>query len=454
MPSPHRTGGVRGTPGTGPPEDHGVRGTPGTGPPEDHGVRGGTAASAVTGLCQLVLDVRLIALSLTMIGRTVAGSRSGWLTLTLLGGLFGSYVPLRRWHLVGPALMRHPLLLGADACFAVVVLALTGVTSPFFYFTVGTAMLAGVLYGGRGAAVFSVLLVLGYWAVVALETGALDAPASASFQTVVGLPALYPITAVAGASLRALLERQDAAAAALRQAAETAAAAEERERLAREMHDSVTKTLYGIGLSAAALPAWLERDPAVGVEQARALARAAETASREARALIASLRAGEVEEPLADAVREVASGWCRRARVGLRLDLAGAADADPAARYELVCVLREALANVERHAAASLVAVRLRALPGGVELQVADDGRGFVPRADPEGLEAAGHYGVVGMRERLRRAGGALALRSRPGRGTTVTATVRAAAPPGAAGRPTTTTTTAAATAAAAGGAG
>src|SRR5215218_4395449 len=141
--------------------------------------------TAITGLCQLVLDVRLIALGVTVIGLAVTGDRSGWLTLALLVGLLGSYLPLRRWQWIGPTLMRHPLLLGADVAFAVVMLALMGTTSPFFYFTVGTAMLAGILYGGRGAVVFSVLLVLGYWAVVALEADAPAAAATASFQTLV-----------------------------------------------------------------------------------------------------------------------------------------------------------------------------------------------------------------------------------------------------------------------------
>jgi signal transduction histidine kinase len=378
--------------------------------------------TAITGLCQLVLDVRLIALGVTVIGLAVTGDRSGWLTLALLVALVvGSYLPLRRWQWIGPTLMRHPLLLGADVAFAVVMLALMGTTSPFFYFTVGTAMLAGILYGGRGAVVFSVLLVLGYWAVVALEAGAAAAAATASFQTLVGLPALYPITAVAGASLRGMLERQAAA-------AEAAAAAEERSRLAREMHDSVTKTLFGIGLSAAALADWVERDPPAGVERARALAGAAQAATREVRELIACLRADRLDESLGAAVQELVADWRRRSGVPVRLDVASAVDLDPTTRYELVCVLREALANVERHAAAGRVTVGLRDVAGGVELSVGDDGRGFAPPADPAGLQAAGHFGVVGMGERARRVGGVLELWSRPGQGTTVRVTIPALA--------------------------
>ena len=112
----------------------------------------------------------------------------------------------------------------------------------------------------------------------------------------------------------------------------------------------------------------------------------------------------------------------------MRLDVATAVVLDPTTRYELVCVLREALANVERHAAAGRVTVGLRDVDGGVELSVSDDGHGFAPPADPAGLQSAGHFGVVGMGERARRVGGVLVLRSRPGQGTTVRVTVPATA--------------------------
>jgi signal transduction histidine kinase len=371
-----------------------------------------------------VLDVRLIALSLTFIGFALAGRGTGWLALALLAAVFASYVPLRRWHLVGPTLVRHPLFLGADAAFAVVMLALTGSTSPFFYFTVGTAALAGILYGGRGAALFSALLVLGYWAVVAFEAGAPSPAVTGSFQTLVGMPALYPVTAAAGAALRKLLERQAAAAEALRRAGEAEAAAEERARLAREMHDSVTKTLFGIELSVAALADRIERDPVAGLEQARSLASAAGTASLQARELIACLRADRPDESLAETVRALTARWAETAAVPVRADIDAGVDLDRDARYELVCVLREALANVERHAAARRVTVRLRAVAGGVELEVRDEGRGFVPAEDLSGLQSAGHYGIVGMGERARRAGGRLQLHSRPGEGTSVRVTV------------------------------
>jgi signal transduction histidine kinase len=384
-------------------------------------------AAAVGGLCRLVLDVRLIAIALTVAG-TVARGNSGALTFALLLIMVTSYLPLRRWQRLGPELLRHPLYLGVDVALAVVILAVAGTSSPFFYFTAGTAMLAGILYGRGGAALFAGVLVLGYLAVVALETD--GAAAAGSFQTLVGLPMLYPILAATGVGLRGLLDRQAKSAADLRAATEAAAAAEERARLAREMHDSLAKSLHGIALSASALVSWIQRDPDVGLERARELASAASGASEEARELLADLRADHLEEPFPQVVREIAAAWSERAGTPLEVVVDDAVDLDPGARYELACVLREALSNVERHAGAGHVAVRLSASGGQAALEVGDDGKGFAAPDDLVQLAAGGHYGVVGMSERACRVGGRLTVEAHPGDGTTIRVTAPLGAPP------------------------
>ena len=387
-------------------------------------------AAAVGGLCQLVLDVRLIAIALTVVG-TVANGGTGALTLALLLIMVTSYLPLRRWQRLGPELLRHPLYLGVDAALAILILAVAGTSSPFFYFTAGTAMLAGILYGRGGAALFAGLLAAGYLAVVTVEADA-AAAADLSFQTLVGLPALYPILAATGVGLRRLLDRQAESAEALRVATEAAAAADERARLAREMHDSLAKTLHGISLSASALVSWIQRDPDVGLRRARELASAATGASEEARELLADLRADHLDEPFPQVVRELAARWAEQAgtAVGVEVEVDDAVDLDPGARYELTCVLREALSNVERHAGAGHVGIRLAASGGNAELQISDDGKGFAAPDDLAQLAAGGHYGVVGMSERACRVGGRLTVEARPGDGTTIRVTAPLGAPP------------------------
>jgi signal transduction histidine kinase len=392
--------------------------------------RADDTAAAVAGLCRLVLDLRLLAIAFTVLGTAGGGHGSGWVTLALLLVMVTSYLPLRRWQRLGPELLRHPLYLGVDAALAVAILAVAGSSSPFFYFTVGTAILAGILYGRAGAAVFSAVLMLGYLAVVAFEASSAPEPVL-SFQTLLGLPLLYPILAAAGATLRGLLDRQARDAEALRAATEAAAAAEERARLAREMHDSLAKSLHGIALGASALVAWIQRDPAVGVERARDLANAASGASDEARRLLSDLRADRLDETFPSAVREIAGRWSQRTGIAVRVDVDDAVDLDPGVRYELACVLRETLTNVELHAGADRVDVRLATVAGQAELQVSDDGKGFAPPDDLVQLASDGHYGVVGMSERASRVDGRLTVLARPGHGTTVrvTAPLAGAAP-------------------------
>jgi signal transduction histidine kinase len=103
--------------------------------------------------------------------------------------------------------------------------------------------------------------------------------------------------------------------------------------------------------------------------------------------------------------------------VGLPVTEALDAGASEAIEY----VLREALRNVEKHANASTVSVELALVDGAVRVTVTDDGRGFeVGALDDDG----GHYGLVGMRERLVDAGGDLTVHSAPGEGTTLAAVV------------------------------
>jgi len=169
----------------------------------------------------------------------------------------------------------------------VAILVLTGVDSPFFFFTVATALLGGLVYGYPGAALFSGLLILGYYWAIDVRSGVdhIDH----DFNTMVVLPALYPIVAAAGAGTRRLLDRQAAAESALSDQARMLAGQEERERLARDMHDSLAKTVHGIGFAALALSRRIKVDPPGAVEDARKLAEDARTAAQEAREFHAAL---------------------------------------------------------------------------------------------------------------------------------------------------------------------
>jgi signal transduction histidine kinase len=217
-----------------------------------------------------------------------------------------------------------------------------------------------------------------------------------------------------------LLVEQTRASERLRASFGETVAAEERARLAREMHDSLAKTLHGIALSADGLRNWVQRSPEVAAAKANDLARAAEVASAEARQLIGNLRADAGDRPLDELLRATVTGWSQDTGTHTELHL-GPMALDATARYELLCVLREALRNVERHAEARRVVVTLADEGDRAWLEVRDDGRGFaLDVSQAEAWQRAGHYGLVGMSERAERAGGSLEIRSTPGEGSTV----------------------------------
>ena len=207
------------------------------------------------------------------------------------------------------------------------------------------------------------------------------------------LPALYPIVAVAGAGARRLLDRQAEAEDALGEQERMLAAQAERERLARDMHDSLAKTVHGIGFAALALSRRIEVDPEGAVEDALKLAADARTAAQEARELLSGLRGrDDAELPLPTAIRSEAARWGERTGIAVGGSLDDVGPLPSLALRELRWILKEALANVERYAHATRVDVHLRRLGDRVVLTIADDGDGFEA---PDDLEALAGVGLV-----------------------------------------------------------
>jgi signal transduction histidine kinase len=370
----------------------------------------------VDDLCRVLIMVRLAALVLSIPAEL---QREPWrpeVALAQVGVGLATVLVLMRWRDAKPW-FSHPAYMTLDVAATVGMVGVTGTEGPFFSYTLGTAGLAGVVFGRRGAILASTTLVAGYW-VVLLAEGAGSDP---SFQTLVGRPALYPVFAIAGAALRNLLQREAEHIAALHAARAEVAAQHERARLSRELHDFLGKSLAGLSLGAAGLVTLIGRDKDLARVRAGEFAAATAAAARDARQLVRELRTDTTEGTLAEAVRRTVAE-CRE-RTGLRAELSvddevRVGDAD---RHELLCVLREALLNVARHARATTVSVALRRDADQVALVVRDDGRGM-PAADVAALLARGSFGVAGMHERMVRVGGSLVIESTPDTGTTVTA--------------------------------
>jgi signal transduction histidine kinase len=373
-------------------------------------------AESLGGLVKLAVDLRLILLLVAMVVAIYQGADREIFILMLLASYAGVGV-LLWWDLLAAALLRHPVLFLGDVAITIAILLATGSDGPFVLYTIGTAFLAGALYGPIGGGVFGIGLAAAY-ALVAIRLPS----TSMSFTLLASIPALVVVAGLGAAAIRGLLLRTAAVEAELEAAVGDKAAAEERARLAREMHDTLGKTLHGISLSAAALPQWVAQRPDQAQGRANQVAAAAETAAKEARQLISDLRSDSMDAPLHQAVRDWAIDWAEGAGIELALALTPTGPMSASSRYELFTILRESLRNVAAHAGASRVSVYLAQDGGNAVLEVADDGRGLAS-TDLDQLAADGHYGLVGMRERARRAGGTLVLDSR-GQGTAVRAVI------------------------------
>jgi signal transduction histidine kinase len=196
------------------------------------------------------------------------------------------------------------------------------------------------------------------------------------------------------------------------------AALEERQRLARELHDSVSQALYGIALGTKTARTLVRQNPDQAAAPLDYVLSLAEAGLAEMRALIFELRPESLEkEGLVAALKKQAAALRARHELKVETNLCSEPDAPLEVKEALYRITQEALHNTLKHARASSVQVRMWCSSGHVTLDVSDDGIGF----DPEG-DFPGHLGLHSMRERTERLGGTLAVESASGKGTEIRA--------------------------------
>lgn len=214
---------------------------------------------------------------------------------------------------------------------------------------------------------------------------------------------------------RRLAAELESAQARLAEAHRLQGATEERERLAREIHDTLAQGFASIIVLAEAARASLGRDPAGSAQQLLSIENTARENFAEARVLVGSApQSGLVPASLAAALRRTLDRFAEDTGLAVTAELADVV-CDQPTRIALLRCTQESLANVRKHAAASAVHVVLAPLAYGVELEITDDGRGFV-------VEDSRGFGLHGMSRRLAELGGELTVTSSVGDGTRVLA--------------------------------
>ncbi|RFU83085.1 GAF domain-containing protein [Streptomyces triticagri] len=194
--------------------------------------------------------------------------------------------------------------------------------------------------------------------------------------------------------------------------------AEERSRLAHELHDAVSQKLFSLRLTAQAATALVDRDPSRAKSELQQVAGLAAEAADELRAAVVELRPAALDEDGLVATLRTQIQVLDRAHAAHVTFESGSVRALPASQEEaMLRVAQEALHNALRHADAERVELSLDKRGPGAVLRITDDGIGFEPRA----VRRAGrHLGLVSMRDRASGVGGRLTVESAPGKGTTI----------------------------------
>lgn len=192
------------------------------------------------------------------------------------------------------------------------------------------------------------------------------------------------------------------------------AALEERQKLARELHDSVSQALYGIVLGARTARTLLDRDPTQAVQPLDYILSLSEAGLAEMRALIFELRPESLQtEGLVAALGKLVNALGARHPLKVTLEAETEPDVSLDVKESLYRIAQEALNNIVKHARAQQVKVLLKVAGNELRLEISDDGTGF-----DTGAEFPGHLGMITMRERAEKVGGTFAIESALNAGT------------------------------------
>ena len=196
--------------------------------------------------------------------------------------------------------------------------------------------------------------------------------------------------------------------------AQTLAVLEERQRLARNLHDAINQSLFSAGLIAEVLPRLWDRDQEEARHSLEDLRKLTRGAMAEMRALLAELRPSTLTDAeLGDLLHLLGNAFSGRTNIPATVTVVGQGVLPADVQVAIYRVCQEALNNVAKHAEANLVEIDLKHEENAIELSIRDDGHGFDPQRT-----ISGHYGLSMMQERAEAVAAQLSITSQPGQGT------------------------------------
>lgn len=197
---------------------------------------------------------------------------------------------------------------------------------------------------------------------------------------------------------------------------------EERRRIARELHDSVSQILFGVSLNLQTLEYLLDIDYNKARLVTKNLQEMVQDAQTEMRLMIHELQPAELDgQGFFEAIENLVKIFRTRFNIDIKYHSVGPdSSIENRVQLKLYKVLQEALSNTVRHAEATLVTVTVTVRAGGVQMIIQDNGRGFVLNE----VKGEGHYGIKGMYDQIKQIGGNLVIESSPNSGTRIQVTV------------------------------
>ena len=192
---------------------------------------------------------------------------------------------------------------------------------------------------------------------------------------------------------------------------------EERNKLARELHDTVTQTLFSANLIAEIVPGLWKKDPKSAVERLKEVSQLNNTALMEMRTLLYELRPSVLkDEDLGIILRNLARSVEGRTKILIETIITGEHKFPPKIELGYFRIAQEALNNIIKHSKATKVSITLNALADRLYMEIADNGRGF----DEKDVSSTS-LGLAIMRERAKKMGSVFTIESIPGKGSRIT---------------------------------